>query len=111
MSRIACLCCGEPMDVTRTKVEKPYVKCDECRVQIFVKGGAGVKRFEAKYGTAWRGGAPVAATAPVPAKKAAPVRTEAPPKKAAPAPVKKADPTPPPVTAGGEKKKGGLFGF
>lgn len=35
------------MDVRETKKRKPYVVCDPCGVQMFVRGARGIERFEA----------------------------------------------------------------
>jgi len=42
-----CPLCEEPLDVrmTEKKHSKPYVICEECGVQMFVRGKAGIKKF------------------------------------------------------------------
>jgi hypothetical protein len=56
---LKCLCCGEPMTVGKTQAKgKPWAACDECGVQVFVRGGKGVKLFEQRYGDAWKAAPP-----------------------------------------------------
>ena len=44
--RFPCSICGAPLDVRYTKKGKPYVICDSCGVQMFVRNGEGIRRFE-----------------------------------------------------------------
>jgi len=41
-----CCLCGEPRDVRTTKKGKPYIHCDPCGLQMFVRIEAGIHRFE-----------------------------------------------------------------
>ena len=41
-----CPLCGKALDVRQTKKKKPYVICDPCGVQMFVRGKAGLRSFE-----------------------------------------------------------------
>lgn len=41
-----CCVCGEAREVGTTKKDKPYLICDPCGVQVFVRGKAGIRRFE-----------------------------------------------------------------
>jgi len=40
-----CPLCGIGLDVRETKKSKPYVVCDSCGVQIFVRNRAGISAF------------------------------------------------------------------
>jgi transcription elongation factor Elf1 len=40
-----CPICGVATDVRITKKDKPYVTCDPCGVQLFVRGPAGICAF------------------------------------------------------------------
>jgi len=40
-----CPVCGVPTDVRTTKKDKPYITCDPCGVQVFVRGPAGIFAF------------------------------------------------------------------
>ncbi|HEY6177370.1 MAG TPA: hypothetical protein VIX73_23095 [Kofleriaceae bacterium] len=69
-----CICCGDEMEVVRTKSNKPYVKCDACGFQGFVRGRKGIEKFTGKYGAGWKDEAARSepkAEPPAPAKKAA----------------------------------------
>ena len=41
-----CPLCGKPLDVRMSKKQKPYVTCDGCSLQMFVRGRAGIERFD-----------------------------------------------------------------
>jgi transcription elongation factor Elf1 len=41
-----CCVCGEPREVRMTKKGKPYMICDPCGVQMFVRVETGIRRFE-----------------------------------------------------------------
>jgi transcription elongation factor Elf1 len=41
----ACPVCAEPRDARITKKKKPYITCDPCGIQLFVRGPAGVAAF------------------------------------------------------------------
>ena len=45
--RFPCPVCGAALDVRESKKGKPYLHCDACLVQLFVRGGNGIERFEA----------------------------------------------------------------
>ena len=36
----------DPCEVRQTKKDKPYITCDPCGVQMFVRGPAGIAEFE-----------------------------------------------------------------
>ena len=42
----ACPLCGEPLDVRSSKKGKPYVTCNACSMQLFVRGPEGIERFD-----------------------------------------------------------------
>ena len=44
--RFPCPLCGKGLDVRQTKKKKPYVICDPCGVQLFVRSKAGMHVFE-----------------------------------------------------------------
>jgi DNA-directed RNA polymerase subunit RPC12/RpoP len=41
-----CPVCGEGLDVRESKRAKPYVVCNRCGVQMFVRVAAGIRKFE-----------------------------------------------------------------
>lgn len=41
-----CPLCGKSLDVRLTKKKKPYVICDPCGVQLFIRSKAGMRSFE-----------------------------------------------------------------
>lgn len=47
-----CPVCSEPLPVRETKANKPYVRCDPCGVQLFVRGDDGIRRFREAVRTA-----------------------------------------------------------
>lgn len=40
-----CPVCTLPREVLTTKKDKPYLTCDPCGVQVFVRGPAGIREF------------------------------------------------------------------
>jgi transcription elongation factor Elf1 len=40
-----CPVCTQPREVRVTKKDKPYLICDPCGVQVFIRGSAGVEEF------------------------------------------------------------------
>jgi hypothetical protein len=40
-----CPVCADPREVRQTKKHKPYIVCDPCGVQVFVRGPAGIAAF------------------------------------------------------------------
>jgi predicted RNA-binding Zn-ribbon protein involved in translation (DUF1610 family) len=40
-----CPVCGDPREVRQTKKRKPYITCDPCGIQVFVRGPAGISAF------------------------------------------------------------------
>jgi transcription elongation factor Elf1 len=42
-----CCICGKPREVRTTKKGKPYVHCDPCGLQMFVRIESGIRHFEA----------------------------------------------------------------
>jgi len=45
--KFPCPVCGAGLDVRESKKQKPYVVCDPCGVQMFVRNGSGIERFNA----------------------------------------------------------------
>lgn len=41
----ACPVCTSPREIRITKKGKPYIVCDPCGIQLFVRGPAGVEAF------------------------------------------------------------------
>ncbi len=41
-----CPICTDPREVRLTKKRKPYVTCDPCGIQVFIRGPAGIAAFE-----------------------------------------------------------------
>lgn len=44
--RFPCPLCTEGLDIRQSKKGKPYVVCNACGVQLFVRNEAGIRRFE-----------------------------------------------------------------
>ena len=40
-----CPVCTVPREVRATKKDKPYLTCDPCGIQVFVRGPAGIREF------------------------------------------------------------------
>ena len=41
-----CPICGEMREVSYSKRSKPYCTCNDCGVQLFIRGKIGIRRFE-----------------------------------------------------------------
>ena len=41
-----CPVCGQGLEIRETKKDKPYVVCDQCGMQLFVRNETGISRFE-----------------------------------------------------------------
>jgi hypothetical protein len=41
-----CPVCTDPREVRLTKKRKPYITCDPCGIQVFIRGPAGIAAFE-----------------------------------------------------------------
>lgn len=41
-----CPVCTQPREVRVTKKDKPYLVCDTCGIQLFIRGPAGVEEFK-----------------------------------------------------------------
>jgi hypothetical protein len=46
--RFGCPLCFVLLDVRYSKKNKPYCVCDNCGVQLFIRGKEGIERFEQK---------------------------------------------------------------
>lgn len=44
--RFPCPVCGVPQEVRSSKKDKPYITCNPCGVQMFVRGREGVHEFK-----------------------------------------------------------------
>jgi len=98
MKTLTCPICDGAMRVKAAKNGKPFADCKADGLQLLIRTHEGTDRFTARYGSAWKGGAPAPAAAPAkPA--AAPVK-----KTATAAPAKKV-----PEPAAAVPKKRGLF--
>lgn len=40
-----CPVCMDPREVKLTKKKKPYITCDPCGIQVFIRGPAGIAEF------------------------------------------------------------------
>ncbi len=43
---VPCFLCDQDLEVRQTYKNKPYLVCDGCGIQIFVRGKKGIERFE-----------------------------------------------------------------
>jgi transcription elongation factor Elf1 len=41
-----CPVCVDPREVRLTKKKKPYITCDPCGIQLFIRGPAGIAAFD-----------------------------------------------------------------
>lgn len=41
-----CPVCAAPLEVKTTKKDKPYIVCDPCGIQLFIRGPAGIHEFK-----------------------------------------------------------------
>ena len=41
-----CPVCAQPREIKQTKKRKPYIVCDSCGLQLFVRGRSGVEAFD-----------------------------------------------------------------
>jgi hypothetical protein len=48
MPKIRCFLCEEPVPVKKTRKGKPYIVCDRCGLQTFVRYGKGIKALRKK---------------------------------------------------------------
>jgi len=47
-----CPLCGQGLDVRETKKDKPYIVCDPCGIQLFVRNSVGIARFRSLVASA-----------------------------------------------------------
>lgn len=45
VDKIPCPGCGAPTPVKTGKSGKPYIRCDDCGIDVFVRGAKGVRKF------------------------------------------------------------------
>jgi DNA-directed RNA polymerase subunit RPC12/RpoP len=50
MAFLPCFLCHKQLDLRISKTQKPYFICEECGMQIFVRGKRGIKRLEQLLG-------------------------------------------------------------
>jgi hypothetical protein len=43
--KFPCPVCTDPCEVRLSKKDKPYITCDPCGIQLFVRGPAGISAF------------------------------------------------------------------
>jgi predicted RNA-binding Zn-ribbon protein involved in translation (DUF1610 family) len=55
-SSFPCPVCSIPREVKITKKQKPYITCDSCGIQLFVRGPVGVASFNRLLDRAHRDG-------------------------------------------------------
>lgn len=48
MPKLRCPICSAPLPVKKTRKGKPYVVCDDCGLQMFVRYEEGIQRLRAK---------------------------------------------------------------
>ncbi len=51
-----CPICNTPLDVRESKKDEPYVVCDYCGIQMFVRNPAGIRAFRRQVESADRKG-------------------------------------------------------
>lgn len=44
--KFPCPVCAQPREIRQTKKKKPYIVCDPCGLQLFVRGRSGVEAFD-----------------------------------------------------------------
>jgi hypothetical protein len=54
--KFPCPVCTQLLGVKLTKKDKPYVTCDPCGVQVFVRGPAGIEQFKRLIASGHRAG-------------------------------------------------------
>ena len=47
--KFPCPICGEKLDIRTDKKEKPYMVCEPCGVQVFVRNRRGIEKLAAKF--------------------------------------------------------------
>ena len=48
MPKIRCFLCDKPVQVEKTRKEKPYIVCNICGLQMFVRYEEGIKKLRKK---------------------------------------------------------------
>jgi DNA-directed RNA polymerase subunit RPC12/RpoP len=51
MAFLPCFLCHKQLDLRISKTEKPYFVCEDCGMQIFVRGKRGIERLQRLLGT------------------------------------------------------------
>ena len=55
MPKVRCFLCNEPVPVKKTRKGKPYMVCDRCGLQMFVRYEKGIKRLREKVNDQCKG--------------------------------------------------------
>jgi DNA-directed RNA polymerase subunit RPC12/RpoP len=50
MALLPCFLCHKQLDLRISKTEKPYFVCEDCGMQIFVRGKRGIQRLQKLLG-------------------------------------------------------------
>jgi len=50
MAFLPCFLCHKQLDLRISKTEKPYFVCEDCGMQIFVRGKRGIQRLQKLLG-------------------------------------------------------------
>lgn len=45
-SKFPCPVCAQPREIKQTKKKKPYIVCEPCGLQLFVRGRMGIEAFD-----------------------------------------------------------------
>jgi len=56
MTSLPCFLCRKELDLRISKVKKPYFVCEDCGIQIFVRGKRGIERLQQLLGSMSRRG-------------------------------------------------------
>lgn len=51
MASLPCFLCHKELDLRISKTEKPYFVCEDCGIQIFVRGKRGIERLQQLLGS------------------------------------------------------------
>ena len=49
----ACPLCAKKQEIRMSKKDKPYIVCDNCGVQLFIRKSEGVRILAEKVGSEW----------------------------------------------------------
>jgi DNA-directed RNA polymerase subunit RPC12/RpoP len=51
MAFLPCFLCRKQLDLRLSKTKKPYFVCEDCGMQIFVRGKRGIERLQQLLGS------------------------------------------------------------